>query len=72
MFASRRAGSMRSCGVNALLLPTRRCAWRGFFGTTERFRLNLQTRYDLEQEKDRLGDRLNREVTVFAGRAPSD
>lgn len=26
-----------------------------FFGTTERFWMNLQTRYDLEREKDRLG-----------------
>ena len=33
-----------------------------FFGTTERFWLNLQTRYDLELEKDRLGNRLDREV----------
>ena len=40
-----------------------------FFRTTERFWLNLQTRYDLELEKDRLGNRLDREVTVFAGRA---
>ena len=39
-----------------------------FFRTTERFWLNLQTRYDLELEKDRLGNRLDREVTVFAGR----
>ena len=37
-----------------------------FFRTTERFWLNLQTRYDLEVEKDRLGDRLNREVTTLA------
>ena len=29
-----------------------------FFGTSERFWLNLQTRYDLELEKDRLGDQL--------------
>ena len=34
-----------------------------YFGTTERFWLNLQTRYDLEVEKDRLGDRLQQEVT---------
>lgn len=27
-----------------------------FFGTTDRFWLNLQTRYDLEIEKDHLGD----------------
>lgn len=37
-----------------------------YFGTTERFWLNLQTQYDLEVEKDRLGDRLEREVTVLA------
>jgi antitoxin HigA-1 len=30
-----------------------------FFGTSERFWLNLQARYDLEIEKDRLGDTLN-------------
>jgi addiction module HigA family antidote len=33
-----------------------------FFGTSERFWLNLQVRYDLEVEKDRLGDRLVTEV----------
>lgn len=27
-----------------------------FFGTSERFWINLQSRYDLEVEKDRLGD----------------
>ncbi len=37
-----------------------------YFRTTERFWLNLQTRYDLESEKDRLGDRLDREVTAFS------
>jgi addiction module HigA family antidote len=36
-----------------------------YFGTSEQFWLNLQTRYDLEVEKDRLGDRLNREVKVL-------
>ncbi len=35
-----------------------------YFGTSERFWLNLQVRYDLEVEKDRLGDRLEREVAV--------
>jgi addiction module HigA family antidote len=30
-----------------------------FFGTSERFWINLQSRYDLELEKDRLGDALN-------------
>src|SRR5438876_4535695 len=33
-----------------------------YFGTSERFWLNLQARYDLEIEKDRLGARLQREV----------
>lgn len=33
-----------------------------YFGTSDRFWLNLQTRYDLEVEKDRLGRRLEEEV----------
>lgn len=37
-----------------------------FFGTSERFWLNLQTRYDLEVEKDRLGDRLETEIIRYA------
>jgi antitoxin HigA-1 len=36
-----------------------------YFGTTERFWLNLQTRFDLEVERDRLGDRLEDEVAVL-------
>ncbi|MBI3454200.1 MAG: HigA family addiction module antidote protein [Candidatus Rokubacteria bacterium] len=36
-----------------------------YFGTSERFWLNLQARYDLEIEKDRLGDRLQHEVQVL-------
>ena len=36
------------------------------FGTSERFWLNLQTAYDLEVEKDRMGDRLDKEVQVLA------
>ncbi len=36
-----------------------------FFGTTERFWLNLQVRYDLEVEKDRLSGVLERDVLVF-------
>jgi len=35
-----------------------------YFGTSERFWMNLQSRYDLEVEKDRLGSRLDREVEV--------
>ena len=37
-----------------------------YFGTSDRFWLNLQARYDLELQKDRLGDRLQREVKVLA------
>jgi addiction module HigA family antidote len=37
-----------------------------YFGTTDRFWLNLQTRFDLEQQKDILGDRLEKEVIVLA------
>src|SRR5437867_2576819 len=37
-----------------------------YFGMTEQFWLNLQSRYDLEVEKDRLGDRLRREVATLS------
>ena len=37
-----------------------------FFGTSDRFWLNLQTRFDLEVEKDRLGDLLETQVEVLA------
>jgi addiction module HigA family antidote len=37
-----------------------------FFGTSDRFWLNLQTRYDLEVEKDRLGSLLESEVEILA------
>ena len=33
-----------------------------YFGNSELFWLNLQNRYDLEVERDRLGDRLESEV----------
>jgi addiction module HigA family antidote len=36
-----------------------------FFGTSERFWLNLQTSYDLEIERDRLGDQLRKDVRVW-------
>jgi addiction module HigA family antidote len=35
-----------------------------YFGTCERFWMNLQTRHDLEVEKERLQKRLEREVVV--------
>jgi addiction module HigA family antidote len=36
-----------------------------YFGQSERFWLNLQARYDLEMEKDKLEGRLDHEVTVL-------
>lgn len=36
-----------------------------FFGTTARFWLNLQVRYDLEVEKGRLSGVLERDVSVY-------
>lgn len=38
-----------------------------YFGISERFWLNLQTAYDLDLERDRLGDRLETEVLQRAG-----
>src|SRR5258708_10214358 len=42
-----------------------------YFGTSDLFWLNLQSRYDLEVQKDRLGKRLDAEVHVFQRRATS-
>ena len=36
-----------------------------YFGTSAHFWLNLQARFDLETERDRLGKRLETEVIVF-------
>ena len=36
-----------------------------YFGTSERFWLNLQARFDLETQRDALGPRLEREVSVL-------
>ena len=49
----------RSISANTALRLAR------YFGTTDRFWLNLQARYDLEIEKDRLGRRLLKEVEVL-------
>ena len=35
-----------------------------YFGTSEHFWLNLQSHFDLEQQREILGDRLKREVIV--------
>ena len=37
-----------------------------YFGVSEQFWLNLQSEYDLDVERDRLGDRLEAEVIRFA------
>ncbi len=42
-----------------------------YFGTSEQFWLNLQTRFDLVRESDRLGSRLGREVKIFKATAAS-
>ena len=33
-----------------------------YLGTTERFWMNLQTQYDLDLQRDRLGHRIEREI----------
>ena len=37
-----------------------------YFSLSDRFWINLQSRYDIEIEKDRLAGRLEREVRVYA------
>jgi addiction module HigA family antidote len=37
-----------------------------YFGTSERFWLNLQAQFDLDLERDRMGDRIERDVTPRA------
>jgi len=37
-----------------------------FFGNSERFWLNLQSSFDLESERDRLGDALDSQVQTIA------
>jgi len=48
----------RSISANTALRLAR------YLGTSDRFWLNLQARYDLEVEKDRLGNRLEKEVAA--------
>ena len=43
-----------------------------YFGMSEQFWLNLQTHYDLETVKDRLGGRLKKEVKVYATQRSAD
>jgi addiction module HigA family antidote len=49
------------------ILPETALRLSRFFGLSERFWVNLQSRYDLEMEKDRLAGRLEAEVRVYAG-----
>jgi antitoxin HigA-1 len=37
-----------------------------FFGMSEQFWMTLQSRYDIELQKDRLGTRLENEVALFS------
>lgn len=37
-----------------------------YFGTSERFWLNLQSQYDLDIESDRIGERLEKEIVPLA------
>jgi len=37
-----------------------------YFATSEKFWMNLQTRYDMELQKDLLGDRLEKEVVILS------
>ena len=37
-----------------------------YFGTSEKFWMNLQTRYDMELQKDFLGDKLEKEVVILS------
>jgi addiction module HigA family antidote len=41
-----------------------------YFGTSERFWLNLQARFDLEVQRDALGARLEKEVRVLDREQP--
>ena len=50
----------RSISANTALRLSR------YFALSERFWLNLQSRYDLEVEKDKLNKRLEKEVKVFS------
>lgn len=36
-----------------------------YFGTSEQFWLNLQSQYDLEKQKDHLGDELEINIKIF-------
>ena len=65
--------SVPPCRINEIVHGTRAVSANTalrlsrYFGVSERFWLNLQAHYDLDVERDRLGDRLEREVSPRAG-----
>lgn len=62
---------MPPCRINEIVLgkraitPDTALRVSLYFRISERFWINLQTRYDIEVEKDKLRDRLEREVHVY-------
>ena len=58
------AGSTRSSTAPERSRRTLRLA--RYFGTSERFWLNLQAQYDLDEEYDRIGERIEKEITPLA------
>lgn len=69
-YALAKAIGVRARRINEIVLgkrsisPDTALRLSRYFGLSERFWLNLQTRYDLEVAKDQLADRLEREVSV--------
>ena len=58
--------------INEIVLRKRRVTantalrFARYFGTSPEFRLGLQAQYDLDIEEDEMGERLDREVRVYA------
>ena len=68
-FTCHPAGSMKLSTGCGPLPPTPHSGWQMYFATTPSFWMDLQGRYDLEVEKDKLGRRLEREIASFAALA---
>ena len=51
--------------VTSRFSPPKALRLAGYFGTSDRFWLNLQARYDLEVQRDHLGPKLEKEVRVL-------
>lgn len=60
-----KSGPIRECKHSRITADTALRLSR-YFGLSERFWMNLQGRYDLEVEKDRLKGRLEQEVKVYS------